>query len=252
MSDDHFTKVISTPLTNTVNIFEWSQVPREKIEEFGDEGDFARQNILTPLLLDLIGDIKDKKVMDAGCGNGYLSRKLAKMGAKVTGVDASKNLIAYAIEKEHEQKLGIIYIKRDLSILENTNPQFDIVVSNMVFMDIPDYVPAIENCIKSLKVGGKLVFSISHPCFEESSSEWDKNGYVKIFEYFNEYHTLQKYGYSIHRPLSKYVNLIIQNGCVLNALIEPQLDEKIAQQYPEYDKDLHVPSFLVLSATKEK
>lgn len=103
--------------------------------------------------------------MDAGCGQGYLSRLLAKQKAKVIGIEPS-DLVDYAIKREGKEKLGITYIKADLSKWHDKPNYYDIVLSNMVFMDIPDYQSAMKNCISVLKPGGLFIFSISHPCFD--------------------------------------------------------------------------------------
>jgi predicted RNA methylase len=56
-----------------------------------------------PLLVELIGDVKDKAVLDLGCGEGIYARKIKAMGAKtVVGVDISSEMIelANAAEKK--------------------------------------------------------------------------------------------------------------------------------------------------------
>ena len=179
-----------------------------------------------------------------------MSRLLAKKGAKVTGIEPAKDFIQYAIEKERKEKLGIDYIEKDLSEFTEPNEEFDIVVSNMVFMDIPDYQKAIHNCIRSLKKGGSFIFSISHPCFFPDA-EWDKNPVVEIKEYFEEYSEKQNFGYSFHRTLSSYLDFVIDDGCEIKKLIEPKLDEETAKLKENYLRQAHVPSFLVVCAVKK-
>lgn len=140
-----------TKITNNDNIQQWSSVPQSVLENFGEQGDFARQHLLNPALFSLLGDINGKKILDAGCGQGYLCRLLAKKGARVTGIEPARDFIQFAISREKEEKLGVDYIEMDLSEFTDSNEEFDIVVSNMVFMDIPDYQKAIHNCIRSLK-----------------------------------------------------------------------------------------------------
>src|SRR5215211_6135392 len=65
-------------------------------EQDGPEADPF--GILSPLLA-LLGDIHDQTVLDAGCGEGYLSRILAARGARVTGVDLAPRLIELAEKK---------------------------------------------------------------------------------------------------------------------------------------------------------
>ncbi len=239
-----------TKITNKQNIQGWSTASLEFLDNFGDFGDFARQHLLNPAIFSLLGDVKGKKILDAGCGQGYLSRLLAKKSARVTGLEPAGDFIQYAIDKEEKERLGINYIKADLSRYKSRG-KFDAVVANMVFMDIPDYQSAMANCIRVLKPGGSFIFSISHPCFFPDT-EWDKNPCLEIKEYFKEYSVKQTFGYSFHRTLSSYINFVIDQGCQIKKLVEPQLDEKTAKQKANYSREVHVPSFLVVHCVKAK
>jgi hypothetical protein len=119
----------------------------------------------------------------------------------------------------------------------------------MVFMDIPDYEPALKNCVAALKSGGGLLFSILHPCFEETGSAWKEKGYVEIRDYFRERAINQTYGSFIHRPLSLYLNSVIQAGCMLQRVIEPQLEQTIAELH-NAERYWLVPGYMVIFATK--
>ena len=66
----------------------WDRNAEEWHRSYG-ERDPNRGDLLDPLILDLLGEVKGKRILDAGCGDGYLSRKLARLGAKVTGVEIS-------------------------------------------------------------------------------------------------------------------------------------------------------------------
>ncbi|MBA2284659.1 MAG: methyltransferase domain-containing protein, partial [Ktedonobacteraceae bacterium] len=167
-------------ITNEQAIADWSNAPREMLDNFGDEGDFARQHLLNPAIFALLGDVCGKLVLDAGCGQGYLARLLARKGALVTGIEPASTLYQYADEREHAEHLGITYIQADLSSPNNLASVFDYVVANMVLMDIPDYQAAMHHCIAALKPGGGLIFSILHPCFDEPESEWASKGCVEV------------------------------------------------------------------------
>lgn len=238
-------------ISNAEAIREWSNIPHEAIEAFGEEGDFARQHLLNPALLSLLGDVAGKHILDAGCGQGYFCRLLARRGALVTGIEPAQNLYQYALIREQSEKLGITYLQHDLCspALAQFYNTFDFVVANMVFMDIPDYRTAIQNCIATLKSNGELIFSLLHPCFEEPGSEWPKKGYVEVREYFQERAIPQSFAHLFHRPLSSYLNFIIQIGCVLQQVIEPQLDEQVARS-SKNDRDVHVPSFIIIHARR--
>ena len=129
-------------ITNQAVIQGWSQITEQEIDDFGENGDFFRQYLLNPALLELLGDVNGKTILDAGCGTGYLSRMLARKGAKMTGVEPAESMFNFAVSKEKEAPLGITYLQHDLSDF-HTAEKFDFVVSNMVFMDIPDFERAM-------------------------------------------------------------------------------------------------------------
>jgi len=238
-------------ITNNDIIMAWGNAPHDAAEQHGDEGDFARQHLLNAVLFSLMGEVQGKKILDAGCGQGYLSRKLAKRGAIVTGMEPAEVWYRYCVERERIEPLGITYKQHDLSTLNDIQDGFDIVVANMVFMDIPDYKKAMHNCIASLKHGGDFIFSITHPCFEEPSSEWDRKGYVEVRDYSREYAVKTGYAYAFHRPLSTYLNLLVEEGCVFQRMIEPRLDEKLVKQYGEkHARNIFVPQFVIIHSVR--
>ena len=239
---------MSSP-TNQDLIDQWSTVTPQSIDDYGDEGDTSKKNLLNPAIFELLGEIRNKKILEVGMGGGYLSRLMAKKGAKVTGLEPSKSMFQYAVDKEEQDQLGIEYINQDLSLMTQFNNEFDAVVSNMVFLDIPDWKSAMKNCIQALKPGGKFVFSLWHPCFFSNDS-WKEKGVVEVKEYFQEYSLPATYGESFHRTLSTYINFVIEKGCSIKKIIEPQLTPEQAEQFPKISQNLHVPTFIVILAFK--
>lgn len=240
-----------TRIDNAAALHHWASYPRGLIEEFGDQGDFARQHLLNPTIFGMLGDVRGKSILDAGCGQGYLCRLLTKRGAYVTGLEPTEPMIRYAIERERNDTLGIRYVQADLSSWSAADERFDIVIANMVLMDIPDYQQAILNCVRALKDQGSFVISILHPCFEGSDVEYITNGHLIITEYFEGYSVKQRYGYFFHRTLSQYLNLLLQAGCQLKGVVEPQLDRQIAEQDRGYARNVHVPAFLIMHMVKD-
>ena len=236
-------------LTNHDVIAAWSSASPEVVAGFGEEGDVTRRYLLNPAIFALVGTVTGKRVLDAGCGQGYLARLLANKGAVVTGVEPSDPWYTYAVEREHAEPLGIRYVQADLSTWVTRPHAFDCVIANMVLMDIPDYLPALRTCIRALKRQGSLIVSLLHPCFEEPGSAWQAKSCVEVREYFQERAIQQTYGHFIHRPFSTYLNSIIQEGCILQKVLEPQLDEAVARRY-HAQRYWHVPGYVVIHAAK--
>ena len=226
----------------------WSHVSRAELEAFGDAGDLTRQFLLTPIILELLGDVAGQHLLDAGCGQGYLARLLARQGARVLGVEPAEALIAFAREREAAEPLGIAYEQADLTTWRHVGQPFDAIVASMVLMDIADDEAALASCLAALRPGGKLVIAISHPCFEEGDSAFAATGQIATHEYFAHYVIAQRWGARVHRPLSHYLNALIAHGAYLSAVREPQ-----APPNPDADaleRARHVPSVIVLAAVK--
>lgn len=117
--------------------------------------------ILTPLLAQL-GDVTGQDVLDAGCGEGYLSRILAARGARVTGVDLSPRLVALAGQKPAPGP--ITYRVADLCERQpDLDGRFDAVASFFVLNDVEDHRGFAETLARSLKSGGRSVLGFNNP-----------------------------------------------------------------------------------------
>jgi SAM-dependent methyltransferase len=128
-------------------------------EQDGLEGDPF--GILAPLLAQL-GDVTGQEVLDAGCGEGYLSRILAARGARVTGVDLSPRLVALAGQKPAAG--SITYLAADLCEPQpDLEGRFDAIASFFVLNDVEDHRGFAETLARSLKPGGRAVLGFNNP-----------------------------------------------------------------------------------------
>jgi hypothetical protein len=71
-----------------------------------------------------------------------------------------------------------------------------------------------------------------------------------VDEYLHEFVVQQSVGYYIHRPLSAYLNLIIDAGCMIRKVIEPTLTPEGIAVLGEQNRNMHVPNFIIISAYK--
>ncbi len=239
-------------LTNAEVISAWA-ASADRVGDFDDEGDAARRWLLNPTIFTLLGDPSGMHILDAGCGQGYLSRLLAQRGAHVLGIEPAVPWYAAARAREEANPQGIRYLQADLSTLATIHPQllgtFDVVIANMVLMDIPDYQAAIHSCAAALASGGIFICTLLHPCFEESGSAWPQKQCIETREYLHHYTRAQGIGYLFHRPLSAYINSLLDAGFRLRQMVEPQLSAAGAGVLRN-DRDCHVPSFVALRLVK--
>lgn len=199
----------------------------------GSDGSWHQEKDIDPVLFELAGPLKGKQVLDVGCGNGYLSRKLAKKGAMVTAVDLSANLIEYAIQEDAVHPAGISYLVRDAAHLTDiSSTSFDVIIANMCVMDIADIQSAMNEFSRVLKPYGVLVFSCTHPAFFDFHQEWgfqiidSKKYFSRIVprylgigaerRKFNDEFSVTQY----HRPISAYIGYLKEAGFMVHDLRE--------------------------------
>jgi ubiquinone/menaquinone biosynthesis C-methylase UbiE len=248
----------------------WEELAAWYDEKMGDEGDLWHRTLIDPGLLQVLGPVRGLELLDLGCGNGYLCRRFAREGARVTGVDASAAVIERARQREARKPLGITYHVADaaaLSVLGDAS--FDVVVSNMALMDIADAEGAIREASRVLRPGGRLVFSISHPCFDLpggasawvvervdfTSTVWRKvRSYRELFvapvPWRLEGDRLA-YTPAYHRPLSWYVRTLRAAGFVVTALEEPAPTEEFLADSPQGPWIAEIPLHCVIEARTE-
>lgn len=204
--------------------------------------------VLGPLFT-LMGDVRGQQVCDLACGQGLVTRELARRGATVVGVDLSAKLLDIAAQIEQEAPLGITYLQDDAQTLAGSNTNsFDGVACNMALMDIPDLHALCRSVVRVLRPGGWFVCSITHPCFQTPDSDWTEapGGVLSrtVRGYFNEgfWRSDNPNGVrgqvgAYHRTLGTYLTTLARAGLVLEQVIEPQ---------PAADAEVDVPGYRIV------
>src|SRR4051795_4042534 len=100
--------------------------------------------------------LEGKSALDVGCGAGLLAEPLARLGAKVTGIDAAPELIAVAREHAAARGLAIDYRAGDVQALDG---QFDLVTSMEVIEHVADPAAFLNALAARLAPGGLMILS---------------------------------------------------------------------------------------------
>jgi len=95
--------------------------------------------------------------LDAGSGTGFLSLELAARGHRVTGVDFAPSMIARAERKAAERGLAVRFEQGDAEQLRFAPASFDLVISRHVLWTLPHPEAAIDEWIRVLRPGARLV-----------------------------------------------------------------------------------------------
>ena len=213
-----------------------------------------------PALFSMLPSLKDKSVLDLGCGYGENCIRFVNEGAKrVVGIDISTKMLEIA--KTENTHKNISYLNMPMEDIGEIRERFDVVVSSLAFHYVKDFHELIKNIYRLLNDGGVLVFSQEHPlntCFS-TGSRWtkDENG-NKLFANISNYSidgerestwfvdNVKKY----HRTFSTIINTLIECGFRIKKLMEPVPTDKILDDCPKYKDLLHKPDFLLVKAIK--
>ena len=111
-------------------------------------------------ILDQIGNrnIKNLKILDVGCGGGIICEPLARLGAKVTGIDFAPNNISAAKIHSKKNKLNINYIHKDVE-KSKLDGKFDLILMFEVLEHLDDWKKTIKKIKKNLNKNGIIIIS---------------------------------------------------------------------------------------------
>jgi len=218
--------------------------------------------IEVPYILELIGDVQGKRVLDAGCGGGFYSLLLSEKGAKVLGIDGSEEMVKIAKGKASKKMLDAKFMVGDVSDLKIENGVFDLVLSTLVLMDVTELDKAISELVRVTRNGGEIIISVQHPIL--TAGDWERESGQKLFRKLDDYFTEREleavwenerkerisFKY-YHRSLQAYTQPFLERGCVLTHLIEPHPHKVYKMLNPrEHEDTRRIPHFIIFKFRK--
>jgi ubiquinone/menaquinone biosynthesis C-methylase UbiE len=190
--------------------------------------------------LDFIGDVKDRKVLDIGCGTGRYCELLARRGAEVVGLDPSSRMLDCAKKKittelKFELRLG------GIEEAEFPTNHFNVVLSVLTLGHIPKLEPVIKKISHVIKSRGKLIVSDIHPYWPISG-----HNYTEFFDRSGQEYRIPEYAHL----LEEYWNLFKTFKFDIEDVREPKIDDKLIEHFPELKEWKGIPLPLILKAKK--
>ena len=181
---------------------------------------FLREHGLEETILRLLRDCSRKRVLDVGCGTGWL---LAKTEAE-HGFECD-------IVKHGRHPGGRRFVKADVSHLPYRTGAFDIVVASLLLIWLPDIVRPLQELTRVTDKGGRVIIGLMHPHFYETGKIEEDGVFVvtrdlsKSFEIPDHRIAGTTGPFTYHyRPLMEYVNTCIRVGLQVTLLNEWFLD----------------------------
>jgi len=226
------------------------------VDAIRNNKDLVRKYISNPALFDRLASLESGlKVLDSGCGEGYVSRELARRGHKVVGIDMSQ----YIIKAAKEATVGNDdYMRGDVCQMPFRDETFDCAVSNFLLVELEKPEDFIKEVKRVLKPKGRFIFQTLHPSLFISKTGQSEGRTVP--NYFESTEIYEKLGrpYNLespveattyHHPLSRYTRALANNGFHIIYLDEPTPIESTPLNDPIREK-LKDPRAIIIDSIK--
>jgi len=231
----------------------WIRIIRGRLDPY-------RTGLTDAAVLRALGRCDGRVVLDAGCGEGYLTRRFAARGATAFGVDQSSGLVEAAAAAAGRAADRSRFLVGDLRALPLPAAFFDAVVCNHSLNELRDLGPAFAEFGRVLKPGGILVVLMLHPCFY--GGRRDESGRrieLDPDEYFAARRVEQRFNVSglfspaptviWVRPLESYFALLADAGFFVERLWEPHPSHRLMAEAWWRD-NFRKPLFLLWRAVR--
>ena len=198
--------------------------------------DLTFNDVFKPYFFNKIEKISPKSILEVGSGTGHLSKELVILCDDITAIEPSKGMYDISLDVLNGLKVNTINCT---SFELNKNSEFELAFSHLVAHVVEDLSSFLISVREHLQVGGHFIFSIPHPCFY--------NDYKKMFgsEYRYMKDSFKNISFSItkdnlnlitdvpyhHRPLSSYINKIVESGFNIDGFDEIYPSEEIQNKY---------------------
>lgn len=221
----------------------WLKIIRENLDPY-------RLKITNNAILKPLKGEKNLKILDAGCGEGYLSRLLAERGHKVWAIDFCPKLIEATKELEKKNPLGIKYFLGDFRKTNFPSSFFDAIISHQTINEIENPERAFKEFARILKKRGKLILLFLHPCFEVDSKEYFRKIKIKKPYYLVSGIKSPSPYFYLHLPLSEWIKILVTSGFSIKNIEEPHPSARLFKGDKWWIENFQKPLFILIEAIK--
>ena len=196
-----------------------------------------------PATFELLGDVRGRRVLEAGCGAGPLTQLMIEAGAEVTAFDVSPGMVALATERlEGRARLLVADVSAPLDFASDES--VDLVVGSLVMHYVERWEPVLQEFRRVLRPGGAVVLSTHHPTMDWELTPEDYFACRQVTDRW----TMDDKTFDVtfwRRPLTQMTEAIARSGFLIERLVEPQPLPQLAQSHPDsYRKLTTAPRFI--------
>lgn len=219
----------------------------------------ANDTLEKPIIYEMMGDVRQKSVLDLGCGTAAYGNELLDMGAvQYTGLEGSVQMVQHARQNLRDRSNSRV-IHMALEDWNASESEYDKIVSRLVLHYIEDIDKLFNNVYQSLKSGGSFVFSVEHPVMTSSyglskpagqKEDWTVDKYFITGEREQAWlgSTVKKF----HRTIEDYFDALQKAGFLVEQLRESRPDERLFSNKETYERRRRIPLFLMMKGYKRE
>lgn len=232
-----------------------------------ERADSYHASVVAPNLLRVLKPTAGMRVIDIGCGDGFITREIAAMSAEVVGTDISPEMVQLARQAAAPNEQYVAVPAEKLSFAKDAS--FDAATIVLALQNIEHLDEALAEAARVLRSGGRLLIVLNHPAFripKRTSWGWDDEAqiqYRRLDAYMSEARQVidmepgkggkGKTTVSFHRPLQVYVKALVKAGFAIDGL-EEWISHKKSEAGPRANAEdaarKEFPLFLLLACRK--
>jgi SAM-dependent methyltransferase len=232
----------------------WEQHAEWWQREFTDGADPEYEEQIIPLVERHLAGAR--RILDVGCGEGQIARRVVSPGIVAVGVDPT----AAQIVEAHARGGGPLYARADADHLPHPDGVFDAVVMCLVIEHLDPFEPSIHEMARVLAPGGTFLLLMNHPLLQTTGSGWIddhilEEQYWRIGPYLRQDTTVDEIAPGVnlpfmHRPLSRYVHVMGAVGLLIEDMDEPPPPPGFLSEAWEYREASTIPRLMLLRARR--
>jgi SAM-dependent methyltransferase len=207
----------------------------------------------------LLPELRDRRVLDLGCGFGWHCRYVREQQARsAVGVDLSEKMLAYARENTNDS--AIEYRRLAIEDIDFAAGEFDVAISSLALHYVERFDFVCRKVHHCLVPGGTFILSVEHPVFTAlAAQDWHygpqgERLHWPVDDYQNEgvrqTRFLDNDVVKYHRTIATYINTLLDSGFTITKLSEPQPTQEMLAANSEMRDETRRPIFLLIAAIK--
>lgn len=244
----------------------WDEMACGYSRFISDEFSYVKM-VEMPAIMELLGDVNGKLVLDLGCGSGEYALALARKGAKVTGLDISQKCLDLVQEKAKRDNVDVDLLCGSISDLSICKKQFDLVFSSTTMHYVKDIGAVFRQANGLLKKDGTFLLSVVHPFYTATYPLADYKNVDKYATFGLRYfsHNVRKYvppwakyctvNHCIcyHHTVEDYFNALAEAGFAIESLAEPKPLQVLKEKHPRrFYEMMNTPVFMIFKCAKRE